>query len=610
MMNRIGPAAGAAAGILLAATVVPAVGGAYWTNVAILTLLWVYVCTAWNVVGGFAGQMSFGNAAFFGIGAYTSTYLAAQTGLSPWLGMGLGGVLAAGAALMVGYISFRWGVSHLVFALVTLAFDFALLYVVSGVGALGGVNGLFVTDQTLPLWLGRLEGRIGHLVLLAALTSALLLLVGWLHGSRLGFFWRAVRENEQAAAAAGINVLRVKQSAFALSAGATALAGSFYAQYVGFIDPESVFGIDLAIQMVLFTIVGGNGTLVGPVLGPALLVPLGEVLRTHLGGRFAAGVHHLVYGLALIAILLLLPEGLAGLAGRLRRRRRAAEPAARREAASEPPAAAKAPRRTAGGPLLTVVSVSKRFGGLEALRGVSLSVAEGEIFGVIGPNGAGKTTLFAILSGFLSPSDGCVLLEGRRIEGRPPHEVCKLGVARTFQITQTFPRFSVAETVLTAALTRHREPAARRLAERVLDRVGLRARREARAASLTLAEQRRLEIAKALATEPRVLLLDEVMAGLTPVEMDDAIRLIGGLREEGMTVIVIEHVIRAVMRLCDRVLVLDAGEVVGLGSPAEVARDPRVIEAYLGTPSGEPHRSAAVAAGEGPSSAAARRRER
>jgi ABC-type branched-subunit amino acid transport system ATPase component len=183
-------------------------------------------------------------------------------------------------------------------------------------------------------------------------------------------------------------------------------------------------------------------------------------------------------------------------------------------------------------------------------------------------------------------------------------------VARTFQITQTFPRFSVAETVLTAALARHREPAARPLAERVLDRVGLGARRAARAASLTLAEQRRLEIAKALATEPRVLLLDEVMAGLTPVEMDDAIRLIGGLREEGMTVIVIEHVIRAVMRLCDRVLVLDAGEVVGLGSPAEVARDPRVIEAYLGTPSGEPHRSAAVAVGEGRSSAAARRRER
>lgn len=575
-----------AAAIVLwaAALLVPAALGDYWTNVAILTVMWIHLCTAWNVVGGIAGQMSFGNAAFFGIGAYTSTQLAAETGLSPWLGMLAGSAIAVVAALVVGAIPFRRGLSHLVFALVTLAFDFALLYLVSGTSALGGVNGLFTPVGASP-WEYRFADRQAWLLTITALATALLLVTGWLHDRRPGFVWRAIRDNEPAAAAAGINLYAAKQRAFALSAGTTALAGTFYAQYVGFIDPESVFGIDLAVQMVLFTVVGGIGTLLGPVVGPALLVPFGEILRTQLAGQLAAGANHLAYGIALIVVLLLLPQGLVGL---LDRSRRSGIPAL------VPPRTGGAPAVRAaapGSPLLVAEGVSKRFGGLQALRDVSFTVREREIFGVIGPNGAGKTTLFSVLSGFLPPSGGRVTFGGRRIDGLAPHLVCALGMARTFQITQPFRRFTAFETVLVAALVRHGGARAHDVAAAALERVGLGGRGHVPSASLTLAEQRRLEIARALATGPRLLLLDEVMAGLTPVEVQEAVALIASLRDEGMTIVVIEHVIRAVMRLCDRVLVLDAGEAVAVGSPAEIVVHPRVIEAYLGAvPTGTPER--------------------
>jgi branched-chain amino acid transport system ATP-binding protein len=233
--------------------------------------------------------------------------------------------------------------------------------------------------------------------------------------------------------------------------------------------------------------------------------------------------------------------------------------------------------------LLEVTGLSKRFGGLQAVGGLDLSMAQGEMLGMIGPNGAGKTTVFNLLTGFLAPDAGEVRFSGRRLHGLKPHEICRLGLARTFQIVRPFPQLSVVENVRTAALIRH--PGMRDAldaARAVVERVGLGARAGETAAGLTLADRKRLELARALATEPSLLLLDEVMAGLNATEIDVMVRLIGAISAGGVSVLLIEHNMRAVMSLSHRIVVLSFGEKIAEGPPRAVAADRRVIEAYLG----------------------------
>jgi branched-chain amino acid transport system ATP-binding protein len=232
---------------------------------------------------------------------------------------------------------------------------------------------------------------------------------------------------------------------------------------------------------------------------------------------------------------------------------------------------------------LDVTKLSKRFGGLQAVGGLDLSMAQGEMLGMIGPNGAGKTTVFNLLSGFLPPDGGEVHFRGRALHGLKPHEICRLGLARTFQIVRPFPQLSVVENVRIAALVRHPAMAdALDAARAVVERVGLAARLREPAAGLTLADRKRLELARALATEPSLLLLDEVMAGLHATEIDAMVRLIGAINEGGVSVLLIEHNMRAVMSLSHRILVLSFGEKIAEGPPRAVAADRRVIEAYLG----------------------------
>lgn len=559
----------------------------YWIGIVVGLLGWILLAASWNMVGGLLGQVSFGHSAFFGLGAYAAVYLATAHGVSPWVGMVVGGLLAAAFSAVVGYIPFRRGLSPLVFSLLTLASSYVLLFAVSGIPGLGGTNGLFPPAVGQSVWDMRFESPVSYLLLAGALTTSALVTIQLLYSGRLGFYWRAIHDSEAAAGAIGINTMAVKLFTFAVSAFFAAMAGSFSAQHTGFIDPHSVFGVEITIYLLLFAVVGGAGSLLGPILGPLVLVPAGEYLRTALASIGESSAHHLIYGLALMAAIVSFPGGLVQALRRFGLTRGALSlpdlPLAR------PPLPTERRAAPSDGPvLLSAKGLTKSFGGVFAVRDVSLEVRTGQIVGIIGPNGAGKTTLFSLLAGSLKPSSGSITFNGQAIAGLPSHEICRAGIGRTFQITRAFPTLTVAQTLYAAALVGRSEAEAAATAGSVMALTRLEAHRDMPSAELTLAVQRRLEIARALATRPRLILFDEIMAGLTPREINEAMDLIRTVRDAGVTVIFIEHHIRAVMALSDHIVVLDAGELIAEGPPQKVSRNPRVVEAYLGRPAEAP----------------------
>ena len=425
--------------------------------VAVRVLIFAIMAVGWNIMSGFGGMFSFGHAAYFGLGAYASVWLLVNYDVSPWIGMLVGMLFAGAFATLIGFLALRYRLRGAYFALATFAFAEML--------RLLAINSDFVNravGYNVPLrpefslaYMQFAPGAPAYFWIALGLTVAAIAVSILFLRSRTGRFTIAVRDDEDAAAAVGVPVMRTKLVTMALSAAVTSVAGTFYAQYYFFIDPDVAFGSSVSIQAILPAVIGGVATIWGPAIGALVLGPLNDVTATllrnppdalsFLEGR--AGLDVIVYALLLIIIVLLLPQGIYG--------------------------ALRGSVETTMS-LLEVRGVSRSFQGLKAVDDVSFDVQEGSILGIIGPNGAGKTTLFNLVAGAIAPQSGTVTLDGRDITGFAPHKVARAGMVRTFQLMKPFGSVSVLENVAVAAMasgtSRHD---ASTVAARVVDRVGL-----------------------------------------------------------------------------------------------------------------------------------------
>jgi branched-chain amino acid transport system permease protein len=550
---------------------------AFYESFLYLVFHWVALATSWTILSGFSGYFSFGHGAFFGAGVYAAATLL-TAGLPILAALPLAGLAAALFGVSVGAVVFR--VRRLrgeLFALLTLAVTFVLATIVLNTRIDGG-PGVYLNAVPLPRIAGSTTATLYLLGL--AVAAAALATAYAVQRARWGAGLFAIHDDEDVAEVLGVPTYRYKLIALGLSSGLAGIAGAVHALFITYVTVAETFSIVVPLYVVLMSVVGGARHWLGPALGATLVTVL---MYGVTGGETAVAGRALV-GLTLVLVILFLPEGLAG--ALTRRRSPPASAPGPAVAPSAPAVAGPAPARLAAPPLLVCNDVRKAFRGLQALGGVSLEVREGEILGLVGPNGSGKSTLINVISGHYRADSGQITLDGVDIGGRAAHEVARLGVSRTYQIPRPFAHLTVRENVAIAGMFGggHRDRrVAEREAARWLEFTGLADRADARPAALNLHQRKFLELARALAAGPRLVMLDEVLTGLAPVEMAAATRLVRDIRDRGTTVVFVEHIMRAVMELADRVVVLDAGRLIAGGAPRDVMRDPRVVERYLGT---------------------------
>jgi branched-chain amino acid transport system permease protein len=553
----------------------------YYQSMLALVPVWAILALAWNIPGGYGGLVSFGHAAFFGIGAYVVGLGLAQFGIPSLAGLALAGLCGAAAGALIGIVTLRLRGHY--FALAMLAYPLAFLNVMNWAGWQEVV--LPDARHRQHLSLQPADPRFLTGIMLAIFIVALL--VCWaVEQSRMGLSLVAIREDERAAEAAGIDARAVKLRALVLSGAMAAVAGGLYAIVLRVITPAGVFGLDVSAQALVLCLFGGGGTLWGPVIGAVILIP-GATLLNGFFGSILPGLQGLLFGVAIVAVMLGAPEGLFWLVrdafGSGMRKAvpplRAPRAAPRKDAALGMPAIAAAPP----GALLEIAGLSKSFGGLRAISDVSLRIEPGELVGIIGPNGAGKTTLFNLLSGFVRPDAGEVRFCAADVTGLRPSRICRLGIGRTFQTPRAFARLSVLDNVVAGALAGSRDDGeAVRRGWHVLERTGLAGKAACLAGQLTMRELRLMEIARALAADPRLILLDEPLAGLSGPDVAAVIAVLRTISTTDVAICIIDHTIKAMTELVERFVVLDRGAQISAGTPRSVMQDPLVIEAYLG----------------------------
>ena len=572
-MNRTVVAILAAGAVLVS---VPWLGlPPFYESLLYLACHWVILATSWNILSGYSGYFSFGHGAFFGVGMYAAAVVAGKLGWPFLASLPIAAIAAAGLGVALGAVVFRVkAVRGELFALLTLAITFVIATIVINTPIDGG-PGVYLNSVETPR-LG--PSPASSIYVMAALVAVGTVLASWLvQRSKLGTGLFAIHDDEDVAEVMGVPTYRYKLVALALSGALAGVAGAIHALFVQYVTVSETFNITVPLTVVLMSILGGSRHWAGPMLG--------AIFITGLLYYFTAGNHPLLgkaaVGVILVAVILFMPEGFMGWFRKLWPIRRVrASAGARADDALIPNTV------PAGQPLLRVRGLGKHFRGVRALDGVDLEVRRGEILGLLGPNGSGKSTFINVVSGHFPPTMGEVEFEGRRIESLSPHEIAHAGIARTYQIPRPFAHLTVLENVAlvahfgSAGLTREQ---AEREAWTWLEFIGLTDKAHSLPDDINLHQRKFLELARALAARPRLVMLDEVLSGLTPGEINEAIELIRKIRDRGSTIVFVEHVMRAVMALADRVIVFNHGQLLAQGLPHEVMDDPEVVRAYLGS---------------------------
>ncbi len=577
---------------------------------------------SYNIIGGYGGEVDFGHVVFFGIGGYAAAITYVNYGLNLWLAFLMGGVIAALYGLIIGFPILRLRGAY--FAVAMLAIATITQQVISYFSDFTGGGQGISTGKILSEF-GDIYIAGYYLMLVASILA--FIITHYVSYSRLGLSLRAIKESPEGASSIGINVLYTKLTAFIISAFIAGIVGAFNITILFVVTPDQTFPTALTVQMIIITFIGGGASVFGPVIGAILLSPLDVLLTQMLAGvsislfglklDFSSG-YIIIYGLIFILAILYLPKGIMGYfhdkgwvaeesiidkdSVKIGNKRQLypswketeiakSETIDINKAGKEPTIGINKPGKEP--PLiLEVLNIHKQFGGINAVDDVTLNVYKNELLGLIGPNGAGKTTLFNIISGYYKPTSGTVLLNQKVITGIPFHKSIKLGIARTFQLVHVFPNLTVMENVLASAFNGRRESVSYTdglsISVEALEFIGLEQLAHQKVSNLVINEQKKLELARVLAADPDVILLDEIIAGLNPSETEELMNIIRRIRNErGKTIVFVEHVMKAVMSISDRIAVLDLGKLIADGSPKEISKNAAVINAYLGSTASE-----------------------